>query len=581
VRNSDFKLSLARRKRKLSYETINTDVLVIGAGGAGSRAAIEAAEYNVHVTLLSKELLGKAHTCMAEGGYNAALANVDTADNWEVHFKDTVVGGAWLNNQRIVQILVKEASDRIFDLEEYGAVFDRTPEGKIMQRPFGKQTYRRTCYAADRTGHELMATLVEEVRRRDIAVLDEVFVSSLLLSNGKAAGAVAVDYKTGDFLVFRAKAVVLASGGAGRIYKITTNAAQDTGDGYALPYRAGAKLLDMEMVQFHPTGMVYPESHRGQLVTEAVRGEGGVLYNIQRERFMQRYDPKLMELAGRDVVARSIATEILEGRGTPQGGVHLDVSHLPAHVIEERLPSMLKQFLDVGVDIRKEPMQVAPTGHHFMGGVQINENAETNIPGLYAAGEVTGSVHGGNRLGGNALADTQVFGKRAGENAAKQALKNSMLPVDRKQINREIRRAQNFLKKKEGVRPVEIKSKLANLMWDKVGIFRTGKEIQEAIVGIERIKEKELPNLCVVDNKTRYNREWIEALEIENMVAVAEMVAKAALMREESRGAHFRRDFPKTDNQNWFVNIVIRQDRGKMVFEKVPVVTTLMRPEGL
>jgi len=565
----------------LSYETIDTDVLVIGAGGAGSRAAIEAAKNNVHVILLSKELLGKAHTCMAEGGYNAPLANVDPADKWEVHFKDTVVGGAWLNNQRLAEILVKEAGDRIFDLEEYGAVFDRTPEGKIMQRPFGKQTYRRTCYAADRTGHELMATLVEEVRRRDIDVLDEIFVTSLLTSEGKAAGAVAIDYKTGDFMVFRGKAIVLASGGAGRLYKITTNAAQDTGDGYASAYRVGANLIDMEMVQFHPTGMVYPESHRGQLVTEAVRGEGGLLFNISRERFMQRYEPKLMELAGRDLVARSIATEILEGRGTPQGGVYLDVSHLPANVIEERLPSMLKQFLDVGVDMRKEPMQVAPTAHHFMGGVMINENAETNIHGLYAAGEITGGIHGGNRLGGNALADTQVFGKRAGENASKQALQTQLPPVDRKQINREIRKAKSILKRKDGVRPVEIKGKLASLMWDTVGIFRTGKELKEAIVEIERIREKELQRLYIMDSKTRYNREWIEALEVENLVTVAEMVAKAALMRDESRGAHFRSDFPKTDNQNWFSNIMIRQERGEMTFKKAPIVATSMKPEGL
>jgi len=565
----------------VSYETVDTDVLVIGAGGAGSRAAIEGANHNVNVTLISKELFGKAHTCMAEGGYNAALANIDAADNWHVHLKDTIVGGAWLNNQKLVEVLVKEAGDRIFDLEEYGAVWDRTPEGKIMQRPFGKQTYRRTCYAADRTGHELMQTLVEEVRRRNLDIFDEIFVANLLTSGTRVAGAVAIDYKSGDFMVFRAKAVVLASGGAGRLYKITTNAAQDTGDGYASAYRVGAKLVDMEMVQFHPTGMVYPESHKGQLVTEAVRGEGGLLFNVSRERFMQRYDPKLMELAGRDVVARSIATEILEGKGTPQGGVYLDVSHLQASVIEERLPSMLRQFLDVGVDIRKEPMQVAPTAHHFMGGVQINENAETNILGMYAAGEITGGIHGGNRLGGNALADTQVFGKRAGENAAKCAQKNPTLPVDKKQINREIKRAKGFLKKREGLRPVEIKNKLTSLMWDKVGIFRTGKEIQEAITEIERIKQKDLPQLCVMDNKTRYNREWIEALEIENLVNVAEMVAKAALIREESRGAHFRRDFPKTDNQNWFVNIVIQQEDGKMTFQRAPVIATLMKPEGL
>jgi fumarate reductase (CoM/CoB) subunit A len=415
----------------------------------------------------------------------------------------------------------------------------------------------------------------------DVNVLDEIFVTNLLTSEGKAAGAVAIDYKTGDFLVFKAKAVVLASGGAGRLYKITTNAAQDTGDGFASAYQIGADLVDMEMVQFHPTGMVYPESHRGQLVTEAVRGEGGLLFNINKERFMQRYDAKLMELAGRDVVARSIATEILEGKGTPQGGVYLDVSHLPAHIIEERLPSMLKQFLDVGVDIRKEPMQVAPTAHHFMGGVMINENAQTNIANLYAAGEITGGVHGGNRLGGNALADTQVFGKRAGENAAEQAKKTAIPALDRGKIDEEIKRANSLLIRKEGIRPGEIKSKLTSLMWDKVGIFRTGKEIQEAITEVERIRENELPRLYVMGNRTRYNREWIETLEIQNLVTVAEMVAKAALMREESRGAHYRRDFPKTDNENWFSNIIIRQERGEMTFTKTPVVATAMKPEGV
>jgi len=562
----------------LPYETVDTDVLVIGAGGAGARAAIEAAKYNLNVTLLSKELLGKAHTCMAEGGYNAALANIDTADNWEIHFRDTITGGAWINNQKLAEILVKEATDRILDLEEYGAIFDRTPEGKIMQRPFGKQTYRRTCYASDRTGHELMATLTEEVRRQDITILDEIFVTRLLTKNNAVVGATAVDIKTGDLIAFRANATVLASGGAGRIYKITTNAQQDTGDGIAAAYQAGTSIVDMEMVQFHPTGMVYPESHRGQLVTEAVRGEGGILRNIQGERFMQRYDPKLMELAGRDVVARSIATEILEGRGTKHAGVHLDVSHLQPKIIEERLPSMLRQFSDVNVDIRKEPMEVAPTAHHFMGGVRINEDAETDLKGLWAAGEVTGGVHGGNRLGGNALADTQVFGKRAGENAAKHASKQNKPILDRKKIKEEFNRVQSFLKRREGVKPSEIKNRLQSLMWDKVGIFRTGQQMKEAIQEIEQIKTKDIPRLYVTGKGARYNKEWIAALEIENMLTIAEMVAKAALMREESRGAHYRRDFPKTDNQNWFVNIVIRQDGGKMTFEKVPVIVTSLRP---
>jgi len=566
---------------RINYEKIETDVLVIGAGGAGSRAAIEASDHNVSVTLLSKELFGKAHTCMAEGGVNAPLANVDPYDTWQVHFKDTIEGGDYINNQKLVEILVKEVNDRIYDLEDFGAVFDRTSDGKIMQRFEGKQTYRRTCYAADRTGHEMMQTLVEEVRRRGIDVLDETFVTNFLTSGGKVAGAFAIDYKTGRFTVFRAKSIVLASGGAGRIFKITTNAAQDTGDGMASAYNIGAKLVDMEMVQFHPTGMVFPESHQGVLVTEAVRGEGGILFNTSRERFMQRYEPEKMELAGRDVVARSIATEILEGRGTPKGGVYLDVSHLPANVIEEHLPSMLRQFRDVGVDIRKESMEVAPTAHHFMGGVQIDENAATNIPGLYAAGEITGGVHGGNRLGGNALADTQVFGKRAGENAAKYARETALQIADKKQINRETRHANRFLKAKEGTRPVEVKNKLASLMWDKVGIFRTGGEIQDAIAELDRVKTEELPKLYVMSGNTRYNREWIEALEVENLVTVAEMVAKAALMREESRGAHYRRDFPKTNNQNWFVNVVIQQENSAMMFQKMPVPVTAMKPEGL
>jgi fumarate reductase (CoM/CoB) subunit A len=515
---------------------------------------------------------------MAEGGVNAALGNVDPEDSWEAHFKDTIIGGAWINNQKLVEILTKEAPERILDLEEYGALFDRTPEGKIVQRPFGKQSYRRTCYASDRTGHELMATLVEEVRRRDINVMEEIFVTNLLKVDNTVVGAFGIEYKTGNFIVFRAKATILAAGGTGRIYKITSNAAQDTGDGYAMGYRAGASLMDMEMFQFHPTGMVTPESARGRLVTEGVRGEGGILTNIHNERFMKRYDPRL-ELAGRDVVARANATEILEGRGTPHGGVYLSVAHLDPKIIEERLKTMLRQFLDTGVDIRKEPMEVAPTAHHLMGGLVINEEAATDLKGLWAAGEVTGGIHGGNRLGGNALADTQVFGKRAGENAAKYAKKARKPPIDFAQVEKEIGHAMSFLERKEGTRPVQIRTKLAELMWDKVGIFRTGEQLQEAVSEIERIKRQEIPQLYVTGKGTRYNHEWIKALEVENMVLTAEMIAKAALMREESRGAHYRRDFPKTDNKNWFVNIIIKQENGKMTFRKKPVVVTMLKPE--
>ena len=517
---------------------------------------------------------------MAEGGVNVALGNVDPQDNWEVHFKDTITGGAWINNQKLVEILTKEGPERVFDLEEYGAVFDRTSDGKIAQRPFGKQSYRRTCYASDRTGHELMATLTEEVRRRNINVIEEVFVTNLLKSNNRIAGAFAIDYKSGGFLVFKSKATVLAAGGPGRVYKITSNAAQDTGDGYAIASRAGATLMDMEMFQFHPTGMLTPDSVRGTLVTEAVRGEGGILTNKDNERFMKRYDPDALELASRDVVARAIATEILEGKGTPSGGVYLSVTHVDPNIIQERLKTMLRQFLDTGVDIRKEPMQVAPTAHHLMGGVCISEEAATDLEGLWAAGEVAGGIQGGNRLGGNALLDTQVFGKRAGENAAKFAKSNAQMSIDRKDVEREIKQVENPLGRRKGKKPAQVKNRLAELMWEKVGIFRTRSELQEAVTEIERIRRKEMPQLYVEGTGRRYNHEWIKALEVENMVLTAEAIAKAALMREESRGAHYRRDFPKTDNKNWLVNIIVRNDNGVMTFGITPVVVTLLKPEA-
>lgn len=560
---------------------MDSDVLVIGAGGAGARAAIEATRNNVQVAVVTKELFGKAHTIMAEGGYNAALANVDPEDNWMWHFYDTITGGGWINNQQLVEFLVKEAPDRIYDLEEFGSLLDRTSNGKIAQRAFGKQTYKRTCYSGDRTGHELMATLVEECRRLDIEIYDEVFSTRLMLDEGRIAGVTAIDIKTGVFKVFRAKAVVLAAGGAGRIYEITTNAQADTGDGYAMAFHAGAELVDMEMVQFHPTGMVYPESCKGVLVTEAVRGEGGILYNIHRERFMKRYAPEKMELAGRDEVARAIAREVLEGRGTARGGVYLDVSHLPAKQIEEKLPSMLEQFEKVGVDIRKKPMEVAPTGHHMMGGLKINQKAESNIPGLFGAGEVTGGIHGGNRLGGNALADTQVFGKRAGENAALRAKNVSQPRIDRDFVESEAERVYEIFDRDDGVSTREIMRDLKQLMWNKVGIFRSGAQLGEALSTLTKWRLQFLPRVHLKSRSWRYNREWIEALELENMIITAEIVTKAALSRQESRGAHFRVDFPKPDNENWFVNIVVKKQGDDASLRKEPAVTTYIKFPGV
>ncbi|HML05703.1 MAG TPA: FAD-binding protein, partial [Methanobacterium sp.] len=403
----------------MESEIYEHDVLVIGSGGAGCRAAIEASKCDLSVLIVSKGLSFKSGcTTLAEGGYNAAFGAVDCADTPEAHFEDTLKGGAYLNDPKLARILVDEAPERLIELESYGALFDRQESGEINQRPFGGQTFRRTCFQGDRTGHEMMIALKEEVIKREIQTLDEVMITSLIMDeNGQSViGATGISLQDSKFIVFKTKSVVMACGGAGWLYPVTSNTLQKTGDGYSLAYDAGADLLDMEQVQFHPTGMVFPESRKGVLVTEAVRGEGGKLINAEGERFMKNYDPR-GELATRDVVARAIYNEIREGRGTQIGGVYLDVTHLRDEVIEEKLETMLLQFLDVDVDIRKKPMEVAPTAHHFMGGIKIDEHGKSTVKNLFAAGEVTGGVHGANRLGGNALADTQVFGKRAGESA--------------------------------------------------------------------------------------------------------------------------------------------------------------------
>jgi fumarate reductase (CoM/CoB) subunit A len=561
----------------LNYKTIMCDVLVVGAGGAGCRAAIEASKHNLDVIMLSKELLGKAHTAMAEGGYNVSLGNVDPDDNPETHFKDTIIGGNYLNNQKLAEILVRDASERIFDLEEYGAVFDRTPEGKIAQRPFGKQSWRRTAYASDRTGSEIMVTLTEAVRKTSVRVFDELFATKILVEEGRVAGVTAIDLKYGDYLVFRAKSVVMATGGAGRIYEVTSNAQLDVGDGYGMAYEAGCELIDMEMVQFHPTGMVKPESARGRLVTEAVRGEGGILLNSEGERFMNRYYPEVMELAGRDQVARSIMTEVLEGRGSPDGGVYLSIAHLPKSIVEFRLESMIEQFEDAGVDIREEPMQVSPTAHHFMGGIKIDEESGTNIPGLYASGECTGGVHGGNRLGGNALADTQVYGALSGESAAKFARKNTHTGINRDVIVKEFEKLEAMLERKEGISPADARDELRKLMWEKVQIFRKEDEMQDAVKELLRIEKEVVPNIKVDVPVKRFNPGWHQAIEFEHMVMTARMVAEAAVMRKGSRGAHYRVD--ADPNDKGYYNIVIRKgEDGKMELRKEELLITKVTP---
>ncbi len=553
----------------MEREIHHTDVLVIGSGGAGCRAAIEASKQGLDVTIISKGLSFKSGcTTLAEGGYNAAFGYVDEEDSTEAHFKDTLKGGAYLNDTKLVKILVEEAPERLEELESYGAMFDRQESGKLNQRPFGGQTFRRTCFQGDRTGHEMMTALKEEVIRRGIKTIEEMIITKLLTDDedGSILGACGLSLKTSDFLIFQARSTVLATGGAGWMYPVTSNAMQKTGDGYALAYQVGADLLDMEQVQFHPTGMLYPESRRGVLITEAVRGEGGRLFNSKGERFMKKYDPR-GELATRDVVARAIYQEIIEGRGTKRGGVYLDVTHLPREVIEEKLETMLQQFLDIGIDIREEPMEVAPTAHHFMGGARINEHGETTVKNLFAAGEVAGGVHGANRLGGNALADTQVFGRRAGEAAAK----NALLKKDEKyedvimeQATAEQDRIQSLFKDGEYY-PFEIRKELQEVMWKYVAIIRNKEGLKTAIARIKELKEMlarvKVPSVDV------YNKDLQDALEAEKLLEVALLTAESALIREESRGAHFREDYPETRDE-WKKSIVLNRDKGISYIER-------------
>lgn len=547
----------------METKTISSDVLIIGSGGAGARAAIEVDNAGLKALIVSKGLSFRSGcTGMAEGGYNAVFKAVDEEDTIDAHIYDTLKGGSYLNDSKLVDILVNESPKRLIDLENYGALFDRQESGKINQRAFGGQQYRRTCFQGDRTGHEIITALKEEITKRDIETLDEVMVTNLILSQDarppRVIGAVGLDLKNSDIIFLQAKSVIIATGGAGQLYPVTSNTVQKNGDGYALAWNVGANLIDMEEVQFHPTGMVAPESKKGVLVTEAVRGEGGILLNKNKERFMKKYSPEKMELSTRDVVARSIYTEIIEGRGTENGGVYLDISHLDADVIEEKLETMVLQFKDVDVDITKEPMEVAPTAHHFMGGVKINENCESSIANLYAAGEASGGVHGANRLGGNALADTQVFGKIAGENAA-EAAKTVDFEENPEMFKAEEDRIKGLIKD-GSIKPQELKKRIKKLMWEKVSIIRNEKNLNEALKELMEM-EKSLNDLKVEDKK-QYNTDLQTALEVINMVQIATLVVKSAILRRESRGAHFREDYPETKDE-WKKSIVLNKNKIK------------------
>jgi succinate dehydrogenase / fumarate reductase flavoprotein subunit len=582
----------------VEYDTYEHDVLVIGAGGSGLRAAIEAAAQGVSVGLVCKSLLGKAHTVMAEGGIAAALGNVWPEDNWQVHFRDTMRGGKMLNNWRMAQLHAQEAPERVLELERWGALFDRTKDGLILQRDFGGHRYARLAHVGDRTGLEMIRTLQYHAIHQGIDVYMECKVERLVKDGDRVAGAFGYWRSSGKLVLFKAKAIVLATGGFGKMYKITSNSWEYTGDGHAMALWAGADLIDMEFVQFHPTGMVWPPSVAGLLVTEGVRGDGGTLKNNKGERFMFRYVPEFFraetadneaeadrwytdkknnrrtpDLLPRDEVARAIRAEIQAGRGSPHGGVFLDIcTRRSADDIKKRLPSMYHQFKELaGVDITKEPMEVGPTQHYAMGGIRVNaDSAAATVPGLFAAGEVTGGMHGSNRLGGNSLSDLIVFGRRAGLYAALFAKdRGGRLQIDTGQLEAIAGDIVAPFTRSGHENPYAIQAELQDTMQRLVGIIRTERELREALERLAALKDR--AGKVRVEGGRTYNPGWHTALDLHTLLAVAESVTLAALERKESRGAHTRDDFAKTEPEWGKVNIVVRQKNGTTQIGREPL----------
>ena len=553
-----------------NYEVREHDVLIIGAGGAGLRAAIEALAQGATVGVVCKSLLGKAHTVMAEGGIAAAMANVDPADNWKVHFRDTMSGGKFLNNWRMAQLHALEAPDRVRELEQWGALFDRTEKGEILQRAFGGHTFKRLCHVGDRTGLELIRTLQDRGVQQGVDCYMECTVTRLIIENGRFAGAFAYWRENGRFIVFKAKAVVIATGGIGKAWTVTSNSWEYTGDGMALAYEAGAELMDMEFVQFHPTGMVWPPGVQGILVTEAVRGEGGILRNKLGERFMEKYDPKRLELSTRDVVARSIYTEVREGRGTEHGGAYLDISHKPAEYVKKKLPSMYHQFKELAdVDITKEPMEVGPTCHYMMGGIRVEaETGQSSMPGIFAAGECAAGLHGANRLGGNSLSDLLVFGRRAGMAAAAHAKKTAYASLDNPQMQEAERELLAPFSNK-GESPYAIHRDLQTVMQSLVGIYRNAEDLERALNELQMLKAR--AEAASVEGSRMYNPGWHLVGELKSMLIIAEAVTKSAMARTEIRGAHSRIDYPDLDKQWGQKHNIIVEERGEMVRRELPI----------
>ena len=583
------------------YQTHSYDVLIIGAGGAGLRAAIEAGANGVKVGVVCKSLLGKAHTVMAEGGVAAALANVDERDSWKVHFADTMRGGQYVNNWRMAELHAKEAPDRVRELEAWGALFDRTKDGKILQRNFGGHRYPRLAHVGDRTGLEMIRTLQDHGIHTGMEVHMECTVLTLLVDSGRIAGAFGYDRERGQFILWRANAVVVATGGVGRAFKVTSNSWEYTGDGHALALRAGAELMDMEFLQFHPTGMVWPVSVRGILVTEGVRGEGGVLRNSEGRRFMFDDIPDLYkaqtadnedegwrytqgdrdarrppELLTRDHVARCINREVKAGRGSPHGGVFLDIAWIKERLpnseehIKRKLPSMYHQFKQLAdIDITKEAMEVGPTTHYMMGGIRVDGDSQmSTVPGLFAAGESAAGLHGANRLGGNSLSDLIVFGKRAGEYAAAFAKENKPAQIDEAQIQTSAKAAlAPFDHGADGENPYAIQHELQERMQALVGIVRTEDEMVEALAVVQKLRER--AKTVGVPGNRHYNSGWHTAMDLENLFTVSEGITRAAILRKESRGAQFREDFPDKDPEWGKYNIIVRGGpAGETIVEK-------------
>ena len=553
------------------YETHEHDVLIIGAGGAGLRASIEALGRGVSVAVVCKSLLGKAHTVMAEGGIAAAMANVDAADDWRTHFRDTMRGGKFLNNWRMAQMHAQEAPERVRELEQWGALFDRTTDGEILQRAFGGHSFKRLCHVGDRTGLEMIRTLQDRGVNLGIDVYMECAITRLLKDGDRIAGAFGYWRETGRFVVFKAKSVVIATGGIGKAWRITSNSWEYTGDGMALAYDAGAELMDMEFVQFHPTGMVWPPGVQGILVTEAVRGEGGILQNKDGERFMQRYDPEKMELSTRDVVARAIYTEAKEGRGTEHGGAYLDISHKPADYVKKKLPSMYHQFRELAdVDITKGPMEVGPTCHYMMGGIRVDaETAAATVPGLFAAGEAAAGLHGANRLGGNSLSDLLVFGRRAGLAAAEHAGSVGSVNIDNEQIEEASREMLEPFARGEGESPYRIHEALQDAMQSYVGIFRVEEDLRKGLGELQVLKER--ASRLRVEGSRLFNPGWHLARDLKSMLTVSEAVALSALERRESRGAHSRIDYTSYDEGWSKQNNIVARDGTAMSLSQRPI----------